>query len=144
MQKPFFASSLFLKDLQMKNYKHHEITEKIIGAAYKVHNTLGSGFLERLYKNPLTIELRGLGFNVEVEKPIAVYYHDEVVKVVGNYVADIIINGKAPLEIIAVNILSKIYEVQLMNYLKATAIEVGLLINYCRPPSIKRRKTDKK
>jgi GxxExxY protein len=57
----------------MKNYKWHEITEKIIGAAYKVHNTLGSGFLEKVYRNSLVIELQTLGFSVEVEKPITVY-----------------------------------------------------------------------
>ena len=124
----------------MKNYKHREITEKIIGAAYKVHNTLGSGFLEKVYQNSLTIELRTLGFSVEVEKPIKVYYHGEVV---GNYVADIIVDGAVLLEIKAIKELSGIHEVQIVNYLKATGIEVGLLINFGRSVSIKRRIMDK-
>ena len=124
----------------MKNYKWREITEKIIGAAYKVHNTLGSGFLEKVYQNSLVIELQTLGFNVEVEKPITICYHDEVV---GNYVADIVIDGKIILEIKSVKELSEIHEVQLVNYLKATGIEVGLLINFGRSVSIKRRIMDK-
>ena len=123
----------------MKNYKWREITEKIIGAAYKVHNTLGSGFLEKVYQKSLVIELQTLGFSVEVEKPITVYYHDEVV---GIYVADIIVDGKVLLEIKAVKGLSEIHEVQLVNYLKATGIEVGLLINFGRSVNIKRRIMD--
>ena len=90
----------------MKNYKHREITENIIGAAYKVHNTLGSGFLEKVYQNSLVIEIRALGFSVEVEKHIKVYYHGEVV---GNYVADIIVDGKVLLEIKAVKELALWY-----------------------------------
>ena len=124
----------------MKNYKHCEITEKIIGAAYKVHNTLGSGFLEKVYQNSIVIEIRALGFSVEAEKPMKVYYHGEVV---GNYVADIIVEGKVILEIKAVKELSGIHEAQILNYLKATGIEVGLLINFGRSVNIKRRIMDK-
>ena len=123
----------------MENYKHNEITEKIIGAAYKVHNTLGSGFLEKVYQNSLVIEIRALGFGVEVEKPMKVYYHGEVV---GNYVADIIVDGKVILEIKAVKELSGIHEAQILNYLKATGIEVGLLINFGKSVNIKRRIMD--
>ena len=124
----------------MKNYKHSEMTEKIIGAAYKVHNTLGSGFLEKVYQNSLVIEIRALGFDVEVEKPVKVYYHGEVV---GNYVADIIVDGKVLLEIKAIKELSGIHEAQILNYLKATGIGVGLLINFDRSVNIKRRIMDK-
>jgi GxxExxY protein len=124
----------------MENYKHNEITEKIIGAAYKVHNTLGSGFLEKVYQNSLVIEIRALGFGVEVEKPMKVYYHGEVV---GNYVADIIVDGKVLLEIKAIKELSGIHEAQILNYLKATGIGVGLLINFDRSVNIKRRIMDK-
>ena len=123
----------------MENYKHNEITEKIIGAAYKVHNTLGSGFLEKVYQNSLVIEIRAIGFGVEVEKPMKVYYHGEVV---GNYVADIIVEGKVILEIKAVKELSGIHEAQILNYLKATGIEVGLLINFGKSVNIKRRIMD--
>lgn len=124
----------------MKNYKHLEITEKIIGAAYKVHNTLGSGFLEKVYQNSLVIEIQALGFSVAVEKPLKVHYHGEVV---GNYVADIIVEGKVLLEIKAVKELSGIHEAQILNYLKATGIEVGLLINFGKSVNIKRRIMDK-
>ena len=125
----------------MKSYKHREITEKIIGAAQRVHNTLGYGFLEKVYQNSLVIELRTLGFDVDVEQPIAVHYRDEIV---GNYVADIVVNEKVIIEIKAVKELSEIHEVQLVSYLKATGIEVGLLINFGRSVTVKRRVMDKK
>jgi len=125
----------------MKNYKHREITEKIIGAAQNVHNTLGYGFLEKVYQNALVIELQTLGFDVDVEQPIAVPYRGEIV---GNYVADIVVDKKVILEIKAVKELSEIHEVQLVNYLKATGIEVGLLINFGRSVTVKRRVMDKK
>ena len=104
-----------------------------------MHNTLGYGFLEKVYQNALVIELRTLGFNVGVEQPIAVHYHGEIV---GNYVADIVVDGKVILEIKAVKELSEIHEVQLVNYLKATGIEVGLLINFGRSVAVKRRVMD--
>ncbi|MEA2032351.1 MAG: GxxExxY protein [Euryarchaeota archaeon] len=125
----------------MKIYEYREITENIIGAAQKVHNTLGYGFLEKVYQNSLAIELQTLGFDVEVEQPIAVQYRGEIV---GNYVADIVVDGKVILEIKAVKELSEIHEVQLVNYLKATGIEVGLLINFGRSVTVKRRVMDKK
>jgi len=124
----------------MAELKHHHITEKIIGAAYKVHNTLGSGFLEKVYQNSLAIELQSLGFIVEVEKPIKVYYFGDVV---GNYIADITVDDKAIIEIKAIKELSDIHEVQLVNYLKATGIEVGLLINFGTSVQVKRRVMDK-
>ena len=103
--------------------------------------TLGYGFLEKVYQNALVIELQTLGFDVEVEQPIAVQYRGEIV---GNYVADIVADGKVILEIKAVTELSEIHEVQLVNYLKATGIEVGLLINFGRSVTVKRRVMDKK
>ena len=124
----------------MTQLKHHHITEKIIGAAYKVHNTPGSGFLEKVYQNSLAIELRSLDFTVDVEKPIKVYYNGEVV---GNYIADITVDDKVILEIKAIKELSDIHEVQLVNYLKATGIEVGLLINFGTSVQVKRRVMDK-
>ena len=119
----------------MTQLKHHHITEKTIGAAYKVHNTPGSGFLEKVYKNS-----RSLDFIVDVEKPIKVYYNGEVV---GNYIADITVDDKVILEIKAIKELSDIHEVQLVNYLKATGIEVGLLINFGTSVQVKRRVMDK-
>lgn len=123
----------------MTKLKHHDITEKIIGAAYKVHNTLGSGFLEKVYQNSLAIELKSLGFLSDLEKPIKVLYNGEVV---GDYIADIIVDDKVILEIKAIKELSSIHEVQLVNYLKATGIEVGLLINFGTSVQVKRRVMD--
>ena len=124
----------------MEELKHHHITEKIIGAAYKVHNTLGSGFLEKVYQNSLAIELQSLNFIVDAEKPIKVYYFGEIV---GNYIADITVDDKVIIEIKAIKELSDIHEVQLVNYLKATGIEVGLLINFGTSVQVKRRVMDK-
>ena len=125
----------------MDNFKHQDITEKIIGAAYNVHNNLGSGFLEKVYQNSLAIELQSLDFLIDMEKPIKVHYRGEIV---GNYIADIIVNSKVILEIKAIKELSSIHEVQLVNYLKATGIEVGLLINFGKSVQIKRRVMDAK
>ena len=124
----------------MNTYKHHEVTEKIIGAAYKVHNILGYGFLEKVYQNSLIIELRKSGFSVEDEKPIIVYYQGEIV---GKYIADIIVDNKVLLEIKAIKELSEFHEAQIVNYLKATRIEVGLLINFGRSVNVKRRIMDR-
>ena len=120
--------------------KYSDLTEKIINAAYKVHNVLGFGFLEKVYQNALIIELRKTGLSVLSEKPITVYYENEIV---GEYVADIIVEDKVVLELKAVKDLAEIHEVQLVNYLKATGIEVGLLINFGHSVQIKRKVFDK-
>jgi len=120
--------------------KHSNITEKIIKAAYKVHNVLGFGFLEKVYQNALIIELGKTGLNVLSERPITVYYANEVV---GEYVADIIVEGKVILELKAVKELIAIHEVQLVNYLKATGVEIGLLINFGHSVQVKRKVFDK-
>ena len=120
----------------MEDYKHSEISEEIIGAAYDVHNTLGSGFLEKVYQNALLIELKLRGLGAEAEKPIIVHYRDEVV---GNYIADIVVDDKIIIEVKAIRALSEIHEVQLVNYLTATGIEVGLLLNFGKSVEVKRR-----
>ena len=120
----------------MVDYKHSEISQKIIGAAYDVHNTLGSGFLEKVYQNALLIELKLQGLSAEAEKPITVHYRGEVV---GNYIADIVVEDKIILEIKAIRSLSEIHEVQLVNYLTATGIEIGLLLNFGKSVEVKRR-----
>ena len=134
--------------------KYSDLTEKIINAAYKVHNELGFGFLEKVYQNALMIELKRMGLKASREMPIKVYYRDQIV---GEYVADIIVEDKVILELKAVKDLAQIYEVQLVNYLKArpprlavshggqaTGIEVGLLINFGHSVQIKRKVFDKK
>ncbi|MDW7682001.1 MAG: GxxExxY protein [bacterium] len=103
------------------------LTEKIIGCAYKVYNTLGFGFLESVYENALAIELRKTGFTVEKQKPIKVFYEGIVV---GNFKADIIVNDLIIIELKSVESIVKEFEVQLVNYLTATVKPVGLLLNF--------------
>jgi GxxExxY protein len=116
--------------------KHKELSEKIIAAAYNVHKELGYGFLEKVYKNALAIELGEAGLKYAVEFPLKVSYHNIVI---GDYSADIIIDDKIIVEVKAVSKLEPLHEVQLVNYLKATGLEVGLLINFGQSVEIKRR-----
>lgn len=116
--------------------KHQDLTSKIIECAYKVHNTLGFGFLEAVYQNALVIELQKAGLQAEKEKKIQVYYNNQVV---GDYLADIIVEDKVILELKSVKDLHEAHSAQLVNYLKATGIEVGLLINFGESVQIKRK-----
>lgn len=109
------------------DYRHSRTTERIIGAAYRVYNTLGHGFLEKVYENALALELANAGMNVEQQHAAPVRYAGEVV---GDYVADLVVDGKVIVEVKAAGSLEKSHEAQLINYLKATSIEVGLLINF--------------
>ncbi len=113
-----------------------ELTEQVIGCAYRVHNALGSGFLEKVYENALRIELLKNGMDVKQQHPIRVYYQDEVV---GDYYADLLVNGCLILELKAVQSLTREYEVQLVNYLSATGINDGLLINFGSSVEVKRK-----
>jgi GxxExxY protein len=117
-------------------YKHQELTQKIIKAAQNVHNVLGYGFLEKVYHNATVLELRKMGLEAAPEKPITVYYDSQVV---GEYFADIVVDGKVILEIKAVQTLNAAHEVQLVNYLKATDIDVGLLLNFGESLDVKRK-----
>ena len=116
--------------------KHEELTEKIIKAFYKVYNTLGYGFLEKVYQNALLIELVNMGLNVTKEKRIVVYYESEVV---GDYNADLTVNDIVICELKTSEQLYEGDEHQLVNYLKATEIEVGLLLNFGKRPEVKRK-----
>ena len=120
----------------MDDYKYSDISKEIIGAAYEVHNTLGSGFLEKVYQNALMVELKLRKIVAEAEKPITVHYRGEMV---GNYIADIVVEDNIIVEIKAIKALSEIHEVQLVNYLTATGIEVGLLLNFGNSVEVKRR-----
>lgn len=104
-----------------------ELTEKIIGCAMKVHSALGPGFLESVYQNALAYELRKAGLRVECEKRIAVHYDGVVV---GDFSADMLIEEKVMAELKANLALAPANEVQLVNYLTATGIEIGLLLNF--------------
>lgn len=116
--------------------KHQDLTAKIIECAYKVHKKLGFGFLESVYQNALMIELDKAGLSAEPQSPIKVFYDD---RIIGDFIADIIVEDKVILELKSVKELHPAHEAQLTNYLKATGIEVGLLINFAESVQIKRR-----
>lgn len=116
--------------------KHKELTAKIIECAYKMHNTLGFGFLESVYQNALVLELEKNGLQARKEVPIKVRYEE---KIVGEFVADIVVEDKVILELKSVKEIHPAHEAQLTNYLKATGIEVGLIINFGESVQVKRR-----
>lgn len=119
-----------------ENYKHSETTDLIIKCFYKVYNTLGYGFLERVYANAMFLELRKCGLFVEKQKQIKVFYENQQV---GDYFADLIVSDFIIIEVKAAEALCEEHEFQLINYLKATEIEVGLLINFGKKPEVKRK-----
>ena len=102
-----------------------QLTYKINGAIFEVNRVLGAGFLEKVYENALVLELRNQGLKAESQSPISVLYKGEVV---GEYLADILVEDKVILELKAVDQLQKVYEAQILNYLKATGIKIGLLL----------------
>lgn len=108
---------------------HRELTEKIIGAAFAVHRELGFGFLERVYQRALQVELLRLGVGVELEKRVQVRYKGVVV---GDYDADLIVEGVVAVELKVNAQYDKRDEAQLLNELKATGLKVGVLINFGR------------
>jgi GxxExxY protein len=116
--------------------ENQDLTKEIIAGAFAVHNSLGSGFLEKVYENSLLIELRERGFDVEQQFPISVFYKG--VKV-GDYVADLLVNKTIILELKAVENLHPIHETQLVNYLTATGLDIGLLINFGSSVVVKRK-----
>ena len=114
----------------MEEDQLHGLTEKIIGLAMKVHRTLGPGFLESVYRNALAFELRRAGLSVDLEKRITVRYENVIV---GDFVADVMVNGMLICELKAISALTKNNEVQVVNYLTATNHDVGLLLNFGAP-----------
>jgi GxxExxY protein len=120
----------------MSEYLYQELTSKIISCFYKVYNALGFGFLEKVYENALLIELTKTGLFVERQKPRKVHYED---KLVGEYFADLIVENKIIIELKASESLIEEHELQLINYLKATDIELGLLLNFGKKPEIRRK-----
>lgn len=120
----------------MNEYLYQDLTSKIISSFYKVYNVPGFGFLEKVYENALLLELKNTGLNVEKQKPIKVHYNEIVV---GGYFADLIIEEKVIVELKAAEVLIEEHEIQLINYLKATEIEVGLLLNFGKKPEIRRK-----
>lgn len=119
-----------------ENYIHSDITSKIIKAYYNVYNKLGYGFLEKVYENALIIELKKFELQCQKQTPIKVFYDAENV---GEYFADIIVNDCVILELKAAESLNEEHEAQLVNYLRATNIEVGLLLNFGKEAEFKRK-----
>jgi GxxExxY protein len=115
---------------------HRDLTEKIIGIFYKVYNELGYGFLEKVYHNAMCLELSKNNLQFEKEKMINVFYDNEVV---GEYYADLLIENKVIVEIKAAELLKEEFEYQLVNYLKATKIQIGLILNFGKKAEIKRK-----
>ena len=122
-------------------FKYKEITDIILRSFYEVYNELGNGFLESVYENALHIVLTGYGLYVERQKGINVFFRG---KIIGDFKADLIVNEKVIIELKAVRALDPAHEAQLINYLKATNIEVGLLLNFGRKPEFKRFVYDNK
>jgi GxxExxY protein len=115
---------------------HKELTEEILNAFYAVYNELGYGFLEKVYQNSLYIELKSRGFKVEAQKQIRVNYKGFEV---GEYYADIVVDDLVILELKAAECLVKEFEAQLINYLRGTNMEVGLLLNFGKKPEFIRK-----
>jgi len=122
-----------------RDVKHKALTEKIIGVFYKVYNNLGYGFLKKIYEKAMLIELEKEGIPAVAQSPIKVSYGGTVV---GEYFAHIVVDGKVIVEIKATRGLPFESEAQLLNYLKATDIEVGILLNFRPVPGIKRKVFD--
>jgi len=119
-----------------ESYKHSDVTDKIIKAFYIVYNRLGYGFLEKVYENSMMIELAKIGLNVRKQIPIKVHYDGIDV---GNYFADLIVEDVIIVELKAEGGIIEEHEAQLTNYLKATEIEVGLLLSFGKSAQIKRK-----
>lgn len=117
-------------------YKHTELTSAIIKAFYDVYNQLGYGFLEKVYENALAHELKKRGFSVAQQFPIEVIYDGIVM---GSYFADLLVDDAVIVELKAAESIGKQHEAQLLNYLKAGRIDVGLLLNFGPKPQVKRK-----
>ena len=115
---------------------HEDLTSLILKTFYEVYNELGYGFLEKVYQNALLIELRKNGLEATPNKKIKVYYKGENV---GNYYTDIIVNNTIILELKAADYIVEEFENQLLNYLKGTDCEIGLLLNFGKKPEFKRK-----
>jgi GxxExxY protein len=124
------------KEGEMEEYPHQEITNAIICAFYNVYNKLGHGFLEKVYENALLVEVGKTKYRVVAQSPISVYYEGQLV---GEYFSDMVAEDKVIVEIKAAKSLTPEHEAQLINYLKATGKEVGLLLNFGPEPQVRRK-----
>ena len=126
-------------DADFQDFRHKELTDKIIKIFYKVYNKLGYGFLEKIYESAIAIELENENISAVRQAPIQVFYDQ---KLIGEYFADILVENKVIVEIKANRQLGEENEAQLLNYLKATKMEVGLLLNFGPKPEVKRKAFD--
>ncbi|MBI3788110.1 MAG: GxxExxY protein [Ignavibacteriales bacterium] len=115
---------------------HSDITDDILKTFFHVYNLLGYGFLEKVYENAMVIALKQTKYSLKQQHPIKVYFEENLI---GEYFADLLIDDKVIVELKASETIAKEHEAQLLNYLKATQIEVGLLLNFGRKPEFKRR-----
>jgi GxxExxY protein len=122
-------------DSNAEGLKHRELTEKIIGAFYEVYNELGHGFLESVYEHDLAIALVQAGMNVERQVAVSVWFRGQQI---GDFRADMLVDGKVLLELKAARTIDQAHEKQLLNYLRDTNIEVGLLLNFGVKPQFRR------
>ena len=134
--EPLFGTQM---NTDYQDFKYRELTERIINVFYKVYNKLGYGFLEKIYENAMMLELKKEGITSASQSPIRVLYEGEII---GEYYADILVDNKVIIEIKASRRLVNENEAQLLNYLKATDIEVGLLLNFGAKPEVKRKVFD--
>jgi len=119
----------------MAGLLHRGSTEAILKVYYEVYNELGAGFLEKVYQNAMYFELKDKGFKVEAQKQIKVYFKKQLV---GEYFSDLLVEDKVIVELKATEMLMNVHMAQIMNYLKATEIEVGLLLNFVEELEFKR------
>jgi GxxExxY protein len=120
----------------MADYIHTDITKRIIKSFYSVYNKLGFGFLEKVYENAMMIQLMKDGLYCEKQKPIKVYYNEQII---GDYYVDILVENKVIIELKAAEGIVIEHELQLINYLKATNLEIGLLLNFGKQAQFKRK-----
>lgn len=130
------ADENVMLNMRDSNYLHSHLTDQIIRAFYNVYNHLGFGFLEKVYENAMIVELVEMGLSVEQQKKVDVYYKDNNV---GHYLSDLIVENKVIIEVKAAENICLEHECQLINYLKASDKEVGILLNFGKQPGVKRK-----
>jgi len=115
---------------ESKNIIHRDLSYKVIELALEVHNELGCGFLEKVYENALMTLLEREGIPAKQQAPADVYFQN---KVVGQYFADILVDNKLILELKVVEVISNVHKAQVLNYLRATGMKLGLILNFAKP-----------
>jgi GxxExxY protein len=118
-----------------RRYKHGETTEAVIGVFFDVYNELGYGFLESVYRDAMAIALKSKGLQVDKEFPMSARFRGQII---GAFKADLVVSGAVVVELKAVKALESMHEAQILNYLRASVLEVGLLLNFGPKPQVRR------